>query len=58
MTAGGKPALDLRAGVRAALAAAGVEAVRDAAGCTAASPERWFSHRARADRGRQGTFVG
>ena len=53
-TRDGRPALDLRAGVRAALA--GVDAVEAepgvAVGCTA-SDARWYSYRARRDAGRQ-----
>jgi copper oxidase (laccase) domain-containing protein len=56
-TGAGRPALDLAAGVDAALRAAGVEMIERHGACTAAEPERWFSHRARRDRGRQGTFV-
>jgi YfiH family protein len=51
-TAAGEPALDLAAGVRVALARAGVDQVRDAGVCTACD-DRWFSHRARRDTGRQ-----
>lgn len=55
-TAWGTPALDLVGGVQAALAAAGVSEVRDAATCTACSPVH-FSHRARGDCGRQAGLV-
>lgn len=60
-TAWGTPALDLLAGIRAAL---GGRTVEDAGGCTACEPERYFSHRARGDAGRHaaacelGTFLG
>ena len=53
-TALGRPALDLRAGVRAALAATGaVEAEPGVAVDCTALDTRYFSHRARADVGRQ-----
>jgi polyphenol oxidase len=51
-TAWGTPALDLVAGVRAALAAAGVDDVADAGVCTACSPVH-RSHRARGEAERQ-----
>lgn len=51
-TATGRPALDLRAGVRAALAQAGVDRVVDDARCTASSPEL-YSHRRDGVTGRQ-----
>lgn len=57
VTAGGRPALDLAAGVVAALRGAGVERVTVDGRCTAAGADRWFSHRARRDQGRQGSFV-
>ncbi len=47
-TTWGTPALDLAAGVRAALSEAGVTDVHDASGCTACD-RRWYSHRARGD---------
>jgi len=47
-TTWGTPALDLAAGVHAALASAGVAEVHDTAGCTACD-RRWYSHRARAE---------
>jgi copper oxidase (laccase) domain-containing protein len=46
--------MDLPAATHAALAEAGVAAVHDDAGCTACD-HRWFSHRARGDRGRFAT---
>jgi polyphenol oxidase len=49
----GKPALDLPAAVRGALAAAGAEVVYDAHACTACEADRYFSHRARQERERQ-----
>lgn len=52
-TAAGRPALDLPAGVRAALASAGVEEVTTIDACTACEPARWYSHRARRERARQ-----
>lgn len=48
----GSPALDLRAGVRAALERAGVERITEDATCTACSSRHW-SHRARGDVARQ-----
>ncbi len=54
-TAGGAPALDLRAGVAAALAEAGATAVLEdplAVRCTASDPD-CYSWRARSDQGRQ-----
>lgn len=51
-TTDGRPALDVPAGVRAALAAAGVDDVEDAGVCTACSPDHW-SYRAAGDRDRQ-----
>jgi polyphenol oxidase len=56
-TTEGTPALDLRAGVRAALRGAGAR--EDASGpdaCTATEPG-WYSWRARADRGRQAAVI-
>lgn len=55
-TTWGTPALDLPAGVRAALAEAGVTAVHDDAPCTACDT-RWFSHRARGEAGRFATVA-
>jgi len=51
-TAGGTPALDLPATVRAALDVAGVALVADVNECTACSADHW-SHRARGERERQ-----
>jgi YfiH family protein len=51
-TADGVPALDIAAGVGAALAGAGVALGHDTAVCTACSPD-YFSHRAAGDRARQ-----
>jgi YfiH family protein len=51
-TATGRPALDVVAGVRRALADAGVDALTASPTCTACD-ERYFSHRARGDAGRQ-----
>jgi YfiH family protein len=50
-TAGGLPALDLRAGVHRALEALGVAIAHDCGQCTACDPG-WFSWRAREDTGR------
>ncbi|HEY5698156.1 MAG TPA: laccase domain-containing protein, partial [Acidimicrobiales bacterium] len=55
-TAAGTPALDLPAGVRTALASAGVDEVTFVGGCTACGPDA-FSHRARADEGRQAVLA-
>lgn len=55
-TAEGDPALDLPAGVRAALDAAGVDEITFVGGCTACGPGA-FSHRARADEGRQAVLA-
>ncbi len=55
-TADGRPALDVPAAVTAALAAAGAPAPLRLGGCTACEPG-WFSHRARADAGRQAMVV-
>ncbi|MCU0274472.1 MAG: polyphenol oxidase family protein [Acidimicrobiales bacterium] len=51
-TSGGAPALDLPAAVAASLARAGAPAPVRLGGCTACEPG-WYSHRARADAGRQ-----
>lgn len=57
-TGWGTPALDLATGVRAALARRPeVVAVRAEAGCTACEPDRFYSHRARADRGRHAAAI-
>lgn len=53
----GRPALDLVAGVVAALRRSGVEHVTVDGRCTATDADRFFSHRARRDLGRQGSFV-
>ena len=55
-TAAGTPALDLPAGVRTALSSAGVDEVTFVGGCTACGPDA-FSHRARADEGRQAVLA-
>jgi copper oxidase (laccase) domain-containing protein len=62
-TAGGRPSLDLPAGVRCALAAAGVDLVSEFDSCTACGrfadgTSAWFSHRARGDSGRHAMVVG
>lgn len=61
-TAGGRPALDLAAGVRAACARAGIELVEEIDSCTACAvasdgEAMWFSHRARKDEGRHALVV-
>lgn len=55
-TRDGAPALDLPAAITAALTAAGAPAPVRLGGCTACDPG-WFSHRARADTGRQALVV-
>lgn len=55
-TGDGRPALDLPAAVRSALARAGVDTVDDAGACTACSG-RHFSHRARRETERQAVVV-
>lgn len=55
-TAWGAPALDLTAGLDHVLAAARVTAIDDPGTCTACSPAH-YSHRARADHGRQAAVV-
>jgi len=52
-----RPALDLAAGVRIAFAEVGVTDVVDRGWCTAAEPDRWFSHRRDGVTGRQGVVV-
>jgi YfiH family protein len=52
-TVTGAPALDLPAGVRAALDAAGAELAYDADACTACSPGAYYSYRARGEMARQ-----
>ena len=56
VTAEGRPALDVPAAVRAALAAKDVELIHDEQVCTACSGRHW-SHRARRDVQRQATVV-
>lgn len=56
-TAAGAPALDVAAGVRAALADAGVTDVEDGGLCTAADPERFWSFRDRGEAGRVATVA-
>lgn len=56
VSASGHPALDLGEVVRLAAAAAGAEMAPASSPCTACSPEH-FSHRARADQGRQALVV-
>ncbi len=52
----GTPALDVPAAVAAALRAAGVDQLRDVAGCTACD-RRWYSHRARGEVERYATVA-
>ena len=57
-TGAGTPALDLLAGVRAALASRPqVATVTVESGCTACEPDRYFSHRARGDRERHAAAI-
>jgi copper oxidase (laccase) domain-containing protein len=53
LTADGRPALDLPAAVRGALHAAGADLVHSVDACTACEADRFYSHRARAERERQ-----
>ncbi len=55
-TGWGTPALDLPAGVHAALRDLGIIDVHDVTGCTACD-QRWFSHRARGEAERFATTV-
>jgi YfiH family protein len=57
VTAGGDPALDMRAVVRAALREAGVDAIDDDGACTACSAADYYSHRARAEAERFATIA-
>ena len=56
-TATGRPALDVREGVRTALDELDVRLVEDMAICTACDPRGWWSHRARGDLERQATVA-
>lgn len=56
-TPGGRPALDLPAGVRAVLAREGVHAVTVVGGCTAHQPGAFFSYRRDGVTGRQAGIV-
>jgi YfiH family protein len=56
-TRDGRPALDVTAGVRAALAEVGVLDVGDDGACTACEPERYWSYRARGEAGRVATVA-
>lgn len=53
VTADGRPALDMPAAVRLALARSEVDLADDLGDCTAANAGRWWSHRARGDTERQ-----
>ena len=55
-TAWGSVGFDVAAGVRESLRSVGVTEVADAGVCTACSPSHW-SHRARADTGRQAAVI-
>lgn len=54
---GGKWLADLECLARRRLAAAGIQAVYGGGQCTAAQPERFFSHRRDGVSGRQGSFI-
>jgi purine-nucleoside/S-methyl-5'-thioadenosine phosphorylase / adenosine deaminase len=56
-TGDGRPALDLPAAVAVALQRAGVGSFDDVGECTACSPAKYYSHRARGDTGRQAAVV-
>jgi YfiH family protein len=56
-TAAGLPALDLPAAVDAALGELGLAPAQRLGACTACTPDRWFSHRARRESARQATIV-
>ncbi len=56
-TTDGRPALDVTAGVRAALAEVGVLDVVDEGACTACDAERYWSFRARGEAGRVATVA-
>lgn len=57
-TAWGTPALDLRAGIRAAFdAMATPSTLVTQPGCTACEPDRFYSHRARGDVGRHASLI-
>jgi YfiH family protein len=56
-TAAGTPALDVAAGVRRALAEAGVTDVRAEERCTAEHPDAYWSYRARREMGRVATVA-
>jgi YfiH family protein len=53
----GGPSLDLAAGVAAALERCGAHLEGDTPRCTARGADTYFSHRARAEAGRQASFV-
>ena len=57
VTTDGRPALDVAAGVRAALAEVGVLHVSDDGTCTACDAERYWSFRARGEAGRVATVA-
>ena len=56
-TADGRPALDVAAGVRRALAEAGVTTIVPGEHCTAERADLYWSHRARAETGRFATVA-
>ena len=56
-TTGGRPSLDLVAGVRDVLSRAGITRITTRGGCTAHQPEAWFSYRRDGATGRQAGIV-
>ncbi|MGZ4785093.1 MAG: polyphenol oxidase family protein, partial [Acidimicrobiales bacterium] len=56
-TGSGAPALDLPRGFGLAARRAGIAEWGSEGSCTACHPERWFSHRARADQARMATVI-
>jgi YfiH family protein len=56
-TRAGRDAFDLREGVAAALERVGVDLATTHGPCTACDGDRWYSHRARGDAGRQALAV-
>lgn len=57
VTAAGRPALDMVAGVGAALDRCGATLSTRLGGCTACDDQRWYSHRARGETGRHALVV-
>ena len=57
MAASGTPALDLPRAFGVAAGRAGIGAWGSDGSCTSCHPDRWYSHRARAETGRMATLV-